>query len=191
MGGGAASASWSWRHEYWRLLLPGSGRWRRAGRSGSRRKTGYRWRAETRRAAAAAARRVRRGRTGTCRCWSASGSPPCAAEGLGVREIARRIGRAPSTVSRELRRNCARTTTASMTATSPMPALGSERGARGGPGSATTPSCARRCRPSWSWSGARSRSPAWLRATYPRPAGLARVPRDDLPGALPRRATAG
>jgi IS30 family transposase len=34
------------------------------------------------------------------------------AQKLSVREIARRIGRAPSTVSRELRRNCARTSLA-------------------------------------------------------------------------------
>jgi transposase len=31
----------------------------------------------------------------------------CRAQGLGVREIARRLGRAPSTISRELRRNAA------------------------------------------------------------------------------------
>ncbi|WP_443059935.1 transposase [Streptomyces sp. NBC_00467] len=43
---------------------------------------------------------------GTCRCWNAEGSPRCLrGRGLGIREIAGLLGRVPSTVSRELRRN--------------------------------------------------------------------------------------
>ncbi|MFD4723033.1 helix-turn-helix domain-containing protein [Streptomyces sp. NPDC058423] len=53
--------------------------------------------------------------------------------GLTIREIAARLGRAPSTVSRELRRNSRPTTTASTTPTWPITAAGSERGVRAAP----------------------------------------------------------
>ena len=44
-------------------------------------------------------------RDGTCRSLSGRRSRSCARSGCGVREIARRLGRSPSTISRELRRN--------------------------------------------------------------------------------------
>lgn len=84
--------------EYWQLLLSGVG---------ITRKTGYRWRAENggippvRVAEAARTSRylslLERQRIATLR-----------ARGFGVRVIATRIGRSPSTVSRELRRNLSR-----------------------------------------------------------------------------------
>ena len=40
----------------------------------------------------------------TCPCWNDNGSPPCANEGS-ASAIARRLGRSPSTISRELRRH--------------------------------------------------------------------------------------
>jgi transposase len=89
---------------YWRLILAGVGTVEACQRVGIGRKTGYRWRAERGgippALVAEEARSSRylslleRQRIATLRD-----------RGLGVREIARRLGRAPSTVSRELRRN--------------------------------------------------------------------------------------
>jgi IS30 family transposase len=91
---------------YWQLLLSGLGTVEACRQVGIGRKTGYRWRAENggvppvRLAEAVRSNRflsrLERQRIATLR-----------AQGLGVREIARRIKRAPSTVSRELRRNLA------------------------------------------------------------------------------------
>src|SRR5918911_777896 len=90
--------------EYWALLREGVGTVEACRRVGITRKTGYRWRAENggippaRLAEAARTSRylslLERQRIATLR-----------GRGYGVREIARRLGRAPSTVSRELRRN--------------------------------------------------------------------------------------
>jgi IS30 family transposase len=92
--------------EYWRLILGGVGTVEACRRVGIGRKTGYRWRAE--RGGSAPARVVEavrgprylsqfeRQRIATLR-----------GQGLGVREMARRLERAPSTISRELRRNVA------------------------------------------------------------------------------------
>jgi transposase, IS30 family len=90
--------------EYWRLILEGVGMVEACRLVGIGRKTGYRWRAERGGLAplrlGEAERRGRylsqleRQRIATLRD-----------SGLGVREIARRLGRSPSTVSRELRRN--------------------------------------------------------------------------------------
>jgi transposase len=57
----------------------------------------------------AACRRSARGRcrSATCPLPSGKRSPLCAPQGVGVREIARRLGRAASTISWELRRNAA------------------------------------------------------------------------------------
>jgi transposase, IS30 family len=89
---------------YWELVLSGVGVVQAARMVGIGRKTGYRWRAERGGLApltlADAERsnrflsRLERQRIATLR-----------GQGLGVREIARRIERAASTVSRELRRN--------------------------------------------------------------------------------------
>lgn len=90
--------------EYWRLTLSGVGtveacRLLRIGR-----KTGYRWRAERgglppKRAAEA----VRGGRY--LSRFERQRIASLRAQGWGVREIARRLDRSPSTISRELRRN--------------------------------------------------------------------------------------
>jgi IS30 family transposase len=90
--------------EYWRLLLSGVGTVAACRIVGITRKTGYRWRAEhggrppERLPEHARSSRylslLERQRIATLR-----------ERGLGVREIAGRLGRAPSTVSRELRRN--------------------------------------------------------------------------------------
>ena len=88
--------------KYWRLVLSGVGTVEACRLTGVGRKTGYRWRAEN------------------------GGVPPTPRssrylsllerqhiatlyrQGLGVREIARELGRDPSTISRELRRNRAK-----------------------------------------------------------------------------------
>ena len=92
--------------EYWRLVLSGVGTVEACRRVGIGRKTGYRWRAENGglpRAALNEGSRSRRylsllerRRIATLR-----------RDGLGVREIAEELGRSPSTISRELRRNTA------------------------------------------------------------------------------------
>jgi IS30 family transposase len=89
---------------YWQLLLSGIGTVQACQLVGITRKTGYRWRAENggippaRVAEAARSNRylslLERQRIATLQ-----------GQGLGVREIARRIDRSPATVSRELRRN--------------------------------------------------------------------------------------
>ncbi|MFF3062829.1 IS30 family transposase [Streptomyces sp. NPDC057909] len=93
--------------EYWRLLASGMGTVEACRQLGIGRKTGYRWREESGGVPPAhlpeASRSDRylslleRKRIATLR-----------ERGLGVREIAERLGRAPSTVSRELRRNSRR-----------------------------------------------------------------------------------
>src|SRR6201993_4765899 len=90
--------------EYWKLILDGVPTVEACRQIGIGRKTGYRWRAEagglppTRVAEETRSSRylslLERQRIATLR-----------ERGHGVREIARRIGRAPSTVSRELRRH--------------------------------------------------------------------------------------
>jgi len=92
---------------YWRLLASGVGTVEACRRVGITRKTGYRWRAErggvppVRLDEDARSNRylslLKRQRIAALR-----------ARGLGVREIARRLDRAPSTVSRELVRNLSR-----------------------------------------------------------------------------------
>jgi IS30 family transposase len=89
---------------YWQLLLAGTGTVEACRLIGITRKTGYRWRAENggippaRVAEAVRSNRylslLERQRIATLR-----------SQGLGVREIARRLDRSPSTISRELRRN--------------------------------------------------------------------------------------
>ncbi|WP_420716600.1 IS30 family transposase [Streptomyces sp. H27-H1] len=93
--------------EYWRLLASGMGTVEACRQLGIGRKTGYRWREESGGVPPVhlpeASRSDRylslmeRKRIATLR-----------ERGLGVREIAERLGRAPSTVSRELRRNSRR-----------------------------------------------------------------------------------
>ena len=90
--------------EYWRLILEGVPTVQACRELGIGRKTGYRWRTEAggmppgrvaeEIRSSRYLSRLERQRIATLR-----------ERGLGVREIARRIGRSPSTVSRELRRN--------------------------------------------------------------------------------------
>jgi transposase, IS30 family len=90
--------------EYWKLLQSGVGTVAACKLLGIGRKTGYRWRAENgglppgRLAESARSSRylslLERQRIATLR-----------ERGIGVREIARRLGRSPSTISRELRRH--------------------------------------------------------------------------------------
>jgi len=92
--------------EYWLLLAAGVGTVEACQRLGIGRKTGYRWRAENGGLPPAALGEgvrsqrylslLERQRIATLR-----------RDGLGVREIAEQLGRSPSTISRELRRNTA------------------------------------------------------------------------------------
>ena len=92
--------------EYWQLILAGVGTVEACKLVGIGRKTGYRWRAErgglppVRRAEQQRSDRylslLERQRIATLR-----------RQGVSIREIARRLGRSPSTISRELRRNSA------------------------------------------------------------------------------------
>jgi transposase, IS30 family len=90
--------------EYWQLILDGVGTVEACRQVGIGRKTGYRWRAER-----GGLPPLRVGETErACRYLSQLERQRIATlrgRGLGVREIARRLGRSPSTVSRELRRN--------------------------------------------------------------------------------------
>jgi transposase, IS30 family len=89
---------------YWQLIMDGIGTVEACRRVGITRKTGYRWRAER---GGLPPLRVAEGERGQ-RYLSLSERQRMAALrrcGLGVRAIARELGRSPSTVSRELRRN--------------------------------------------------------------------------------------
>src|SRR3954447_23379859 len=90
--------------EYWALLKSGVGTVEACRIVGVTRKTGYRWRAEN--GGIPPARLAESTRTG--RFLSLLERQRIATlreRGHGVREIATRLGRSPSTVSRELRRN--------------------------------------------------------------------------------------
>ncbi|MDD7941054.1 helix-turn-helix domain-containing protein [Actinomycetospora lutea] len=79
---------------------------------------------------------------------------------MGVREIARRIGRDASTVSRERRRSRPPDDRDYDADPARARARAQERARRPRLTPLSTPDCARRCRPSSSRSRARSRSPA-------------------------------
>ncbi|WP_392757295.1 IS30 family transposase [Streptomyces sp. LN590] len=90
--------------EYWRLLAAGVGTVEACKQLGIGRTTGYRWRAESGGLPPAALPEASR----SSRYLSLLERKQIATlreRGLGVREIAERLGRSPSTVSRELRRN--------------------------------------------------------------------------------------
>jgi transposase, IS30 family len=89
---------------YWQLILSGVGTVQACQEVGIGRKTGYRWRAEN--GGLPPARLAEEARSG--RYLSLLERQRIATlhrQGLGVRAIATRLGRSPSTVSRELRRN--------------------------------------------------------------------------------------
>jgi IS30 family transposase len=93
--------------EYWQLILAGMGTVGACKLVGAGRKTGYRWRAE--RGGLPPLRRIERERSG--RYLSLLERQRIATlrrHGLSIREVARELGRAPSTISRELRRNTSR-----------------------------------------------------------------------------------
>jgi IS30 family transposase len=92
--------------EYWLLLATGVGTVEACKLLGIGRKTGYRWRAENGGLSPAALSESARGQ----RYLSLLERQRIATlrrDGLGVRRIAEELGRSPSTVSRELRRNTA------------------------------------------------------------------------------------
>lgn len=92
--------------EYWQLILAGVGTVEACNLVGIGRKTGYRWRADF--GVLPPLRRVERDRSG--RYLSLLERQRIASlhrQGLSIREVAHRLGRSPSTVSRELRRNTA------------------------------------------------------------------------------------
>jgi IS30 family transposase len=90
--------------EYWRLLQSGIGPVAACKVIGIGRKTGYRWRAEN--GGLPPARLAESARSGRYLCLLERQRIATLRErGHGVREIARRLNRSPSTVSRELRRN--------------------------------------------------------------------------------------
>lgn len=90
--------------EYWQLILSGLGTVEACARLGIGRKTGYRWRAERGGIPPAAVAEAER----SSRYLSLLERERIASlreRGHSIREVARRLGRAPSTVSREVRRN--------------------------------------------------------------------------------------
>jgi transposase len=90
--------------EYWGLILDGVGTVEACRLVGIGRKTGYRWRAE--RGGLPPLRMGEADRASRYLSqWERQRIATLRGRGLGVREIARRLGRSPSTVSRELRRN--------------------------------------------------------------------------------------
>ena len=92
--------------EYWQLILSGIGTVEACKLVGIGRKTGYRWRSEL----GGLPPRRRSGDQRSARYLSLIERQRIATlrrQPLSIREIARRLGRAPSTISRELRRNTA------------------------------------------------------------------------------------
>jgi transposase, IS30 family len=144
--------------EYWDLILDGVGTVEACRRVGIGRKTGYRWRAE--RGGLPPLRLNEADRKGRYlsklerqRIASLRG------QGLGIREIARRLGRSPSTVSRELRRNLRPHDVGVYDGDLAHAELESGPAGTGLVALPLMASCVRSFRTSWSWSGARSRSP--------------------------------
>jgi transposase len=141
---------------YWQLVLSGVGTVEACRVLGIGRKTGYRWRAENggvpaeRLPKSARSSRylslLERQRIATLR-----------RDGLGIRDIAARLGRSPSMVSRELRRNTA-AHDRDVDDRDLAHARCRERARRPRRGRLLpTAACAWLSRRSWSWSGARSR----------------------------------
>jgi IS30 family transposase len=90
--------------EYWRLLLSGVGTVEACHAVGIGRKTGYQWRAEN--GGLPPVRLAETARSGRyLSLLERQRIASLRAQALGVRAIAERLGRSPSTISRELRRN--------------------------------------------------------------------------------------
>ena len=92
--------------EYWQLILTGVGTVEACKLVGIGRKTGYRWRAE--RGGMPPLRRVERDRSDRyLTLLERQRIATLRRQGHSMREVARRLGRSPATISRELRRNTA------------------------------------------------------------------------------------
>lgn len=92
--------------EYWQLILTGVGTVEACKLVGIGRKTGYRWRAE--RGGLPPRRRVERDRSDRyLTLLERQRIATLRRQGHSMREVARRLGRSPATISRELRRNTA------------------------------------------------------------------------------------
>ena len=92
--------------EYWQLILTGVGTVEACRLVGIGRKTGYRWRSE--RGGLPPLRRVERDRSGRyLTLLERQRIATLRRQRHSMREIARRLGRSPATISRELRRNTA------------------------------------------------------------------------------------
>lgn len=92
--------------EYWQLIRGGVGTAEACRLVGIGRKTGYRWRAE--RGGLPPLRRREDDRSGRyLSLLERQRTATLHRQGIGIREIARRLGRSPSTISRELHRNSA------------------------------------------------------------------------------------
>ena len=93
--------------EYWKLILAGVGPIEAARRIGIARTTGFRWRAE--RGGVAPVRILEADRhTRYLSHFERERLAVFRREGMSMREISRQLGRSPSTISRELRRNMRR-----------------------------------------------------------------------------------
>jgi IS30 family transposase len=92
--------------EYWLLLAAGVGTVEACKQLGIGRKTGYRWRAEHGGLPPAALSEDSRGQRYLC-LLERQRIATLRRDGLSVRRIAAELGRSPSTISRELRRNTA------------------------------------------------------------------------------------
>ena len=92
--------------EYWRQILGGVGTVEACRRVGIGRKTGYRWRAERGGSPPLRVADTVRGKRYLSQ-FERQRIATLRGQGLGIREIARRLERAPSTISRELLRNTA------------------------------------------------------------------------------------
>lgn len=146
--------------EYWKLILAGVGRSRSAGWSGSLGRPAIG--GEPNEAAFHRCGWPRPADRGT-RYLSLRERQRIAtlgAQGCSVREIARRLERPASTVSRESDATSLRTTVATTTPTLRTPGLENGPDAPGRHGWRSRTVCALWCRPSSSWSGALSRSVA-------------------------------
>jgi IS30 family transposase len=152
--------------DYWGLILDGVGTVEACRQVGIGRKTGYRWRTE--RGGLAPLRMGEADRAG--RYLSQLERQRIATlrgRGLGVRESPRRLGRSPSTVSRELRRNV-RPHDAGVYDGDLAHARARERARRNRAGRLATDEQLRHAvqdKPELEWSP--EQISAWLRVTYP------------------------
>ena len=144
--------------EYWRLLQSGIGTVAACRTVGITRKTGYRWRAEN--GGLPPARLAESARSGRyLSLLERQGIATLRERGHGVREIAGRLGRSPSTISRELRRNLRPHDPGLYDGDLAHARAVAGHGDPGGRCSAGIPNCNRSSRPNSNCGGVRRRSP--------------------------------